>query len=431
MKIKNSELMAILEDVEADLAKAFDSSKGNFAKAEEREFVEEGRKAKEHDGYHDSPEHHDKEVLPEVHKASPSASESSTSASRSARKAEDSAHGGPEWSKVREGSHSSTAQKAERSASESSTTSGSLSKDSPDFGDKSPSDGSPSAASEGSASGGDKSPEDLHSELSAEAQPDQAPPENGDQPQDPGAMQSYSPEELMSEYLKLPPEELDIHLQAAMAAKEQQAGAQQQPAPDAMAQPPASPSPAAPAPAPSPSPLAQNENRLDAVSPSKANGGQNRLLDVKPTDAKSAGPSRLADVAPSKEHMESTDPATKGNKAMGKSEQEQDNLKKSEAEKDSLIKTLQEDVEILTKAVKHVLETPVRKAVTSISFIPRADAAPAPAAEEKKAPQNLSDVRARLNQLTQDPKLAKSDRELITAWYERRASLDQLAKFFE
>src|SRR5216683_3075555 len=168
-----------------------------------------------------------------------------------------------------------------------------------------------------------------------------------------------------------------------------------------MAQPPASPSPAAPAPAPSPSPLAQNENRLDAVSPSKANGGQNRLLDVKPTDAKSAGPSRLADVAPSKEHMESTDPATKGNKAMGKSEQEQDNLKKSEAEKDSLIKTLQEDVEILTKAVKHVLETPVRKAVTSISFIPRADAAPAPAAEEKKAPQNLSDVRARLNEVTQ------------------------------
>lgn len=393
MKIKNSELLAILEDVENDLAKAFATSKGDLAKAEEHELVESGRKAAEHKGYHDSPEHHDQVVEPEVHKASPSpsASESSTSASKTARK-------------------------AEHSASESSSSS-SLSKDSPDLEGSSPSAPSASASSPSASEGSSpKSADDLHSELSAEAQPQKDPIANG-QPGQPGQPQTYSLEELTTEYQQLPPEELDIHLQAAMAAKEAQSGGmdQQQPPLDQGAPPPS------PAPSPSPEMAMKNEDKLAPVAPTKAGSGTDKLGAVKPTDARSAGPSRLDATAPSKEHMGAAKSEAPAEVPLAKSESDQ--------VRDEEIKSLKEDVQILTKALEHVLETPMRKAITTIAHIPRTEG-DAPVVSTEKKPLTMEVVRAKLTALTAT-KLEKSDRELINAWYERKVGLDQLAKFFE
>jgi len=451
MKIKNSELMQILEEVESDLAKAFESSRENLSKAAEPEMVLEGRKAKEHDGYHDSPENHGHVLEPEVHykaeqshsgssvskgqamhmaEDSPSASSpsrSSPSASRSAAKAEGIGH-----EKLREGSHSST-----------------MSKDSPDFEGSSPSTSSPSASSPSSASSASSpsagSPDELHSELSAEAQP-------SDQPMVDDQHQ-YSPEELAAEYAQLPPDELEVHLQALLMAKEQQSGG----APDQGAPPPSPDQAQPPAPGPSPDMAMKTEDKLGAVEPTKehmehidpatkgnkAMKTEDKLSATQPTkqhmehiDPATKGnkamktEDHLNAVAPSKEHMQELDPAARGNKAVDmqyspamKSEGELDNLRKA-------VESQKEDIEILTKALKHTLEQPLRKAITSVAYLPRAEE-PVTTPAKKEAPKSMADVTTRLTALTADKSLAKADRELINSWYERRVSLEKLAKFFE
>jgi len=291
LKIKESELKALLDEVASDLSKAFESEKGQLAKAAlSNAEMEKSALAKD-----DAP-----------------GEESSPDESASAPPA------GP------------------------------------------PDESAPPMPEEGSESA---PPPD------ASASPDMAPSPEG---MDPAADQSaaLTPEALQSEYSKLAPEELDMHIKAALAAKAAVAGA-----PDASAGAPPMGASAPPG-APPMDPMAmKSELSVDQ----KANGGQ---------------------ISKSEKHYDD----------------EIESLK-------ALVKSQAEDTENLAKALKLVLEQPMRKAVTSVAHLPKA--------ETEKAPLTRASVNARLKELSMKPDLKKSDRQLINDFYDGRVSADKLAPLFE
>jgi hypothetical protein len=155
-----------------------------------------------------------------------------------------------------------------------------------------------------------------------------APPMDGSAPMDPAAAAGdatpLTPEALQAEYSQLAPEELDMHIKAALSAKEALA-ASAAPGMDAgMTSPDGSAGPAG-----MPPPAMKAELKVDK----KAVGGS--MVPVK------------------------------------KSEDARDN---EISELKGLLKSQAEDIEILTKSVQMVMETPVRKALTSISDLPRFEA---------------------------------------------------------
>jgi len=222
-------------------------------------------------------------------------------------------------------------------------------------------------------------PADASAPPDASASPDGAPAP--DAPLDPAAEASaaLTPEALQAEYSKLAPEELDMHLKAALAAKAAVAGAPDASAgapPMAPPGPEASAPPMAPPAGPPMDPLAmKSELSVDQ----KANGGQ-----------------------------------------ISKSEKS--NSDEIEALK-ALVKSQAEDTENLAKALKLMLEQPLRKAVTSVAHLPKVEA--------EKAPLTKASISARLKELSQKPDLKKSDRQLINDFYDGRVKADALAPLFE
>lgn len=156
-----------------------------------------------------------------------------------------------------------------------------------------------------------------------------APPDASAAPADPAAQQGpLTPEALQAEYSQLSPEELDMHLQAAMAAKEALA---------ASAGPAGAPPMAPPgAPAGAPPPAAP-----PAMGPPDAS-------------ASAGGPPMPPPMGKTGKDMNINSEANGGK------------ISKSEEALTALVKSQSEDIEILTKAVKTILETPVRKSVASI-----------------------------------------------------------------
>jgi hypothetical protein len=99
---------------------------------------------------------------------------------------------------------------------------------------------------------------------------------------------------------------------------------------------------------------------------------------------------------------------------------------------------LKKSVSLLTQALETVTNAPLRKSVTrfenGIAYIPYQGAVTAP--EHKPLKKSFSalskaEVHERLKEVTADPKLAKSDRELINGYYNRSVGLDKLEKFFQ
>lgn len=272
-------------------------------------------------------------------------------------------------------------------------------------GEEGGSEESESPAPGASASGGDAPPPAEGSEsaappagpdASAAPSPDGAPAPEG---MDPAADQAaaLTPEALQAEYSKLAPEELDMHIKAALAAKAAVAGA----APDASAPmaPPADASapPAAPPapPAGSPSPLAQAE-----LSPSPERKGERSIDRLGKSEAVADAVQAAAD-------------------AQSKASQEKiESLEK-------LVKSQAEDIENLAKIAKSILEQPVRKAVTSVAHLPKV--------EEKRDLSNLTkaDITAHLSKKAASPSLAKSDRQLINDFFDGKVRADKLAPLFE
>lgn len=194
---------------------------------------------------------------------------------------------------------------------------------------------------------------------------------------DPAADQALTPEALQAEYSQLSPEELDMHLQAAMAAKEALAAAAQPAMPPAGA-PPAGAPPAAP-PAP-------------------------------PADASAGGPP--------------PPPMGKTGKDMNiNSENTGGKISKAEEELRALVKSQSEDIENLTKAVKIVLETPIRKSVTSI-----ADAG-VPFQKTEVKSMGRRDVDNFIKDNAQ--KMTKAERDLWLDFVDNKVKAEKLAPMLE
>jgi hypothetical protein len=233
-------------------------------------------------------------------------------------------------------------------------------------------------------------PGDMAGASAPAPQADPAAPQQGDQP--------LTPEALQAEYAQLPPEELDMHIQAAIAAKEAlaaSAGAGAAGGAPAGGMPPGAspggPPPAAAGASPSPSPDQQMmppAMKKEMSSHKQANGGMVKSeVDFK------------AELA-----------AIKNAQA---------------AEIAALQKSYKEDVENLTKAITMVVERPERKAVTGISYLKKTESA-------SSAPTKAfspAEAKAKLNELI--PSLSKSERGLILDFYSGKVKVDALASIFD
>lgn len=194
---------------------------------------------------------------------------------------------------------------------------------------------------------------------------------------DPAADQALDPAALQAEYAKLSPEELDMHLQAAMAAKQALEGAAA-PAPDAGAP---APAPAAPAPA-APAPEMKSE------APAAKGDGSGKIEMAKSED-------------------------------LSKALSELEELKK-------LAKTQSEEIAALQAGIQKAVNTPDRKAVTAVSHVTREVNAGAASKEWTR-----EGIHSHLKTLSASGKLAKSDRDLINDFYCGVVKIDKLAHLFE
>ena len=233
------------------------------------------------------------------------------------------------------------------------------------------------------------SPEDLAPEAPADTAPVAAPtPEEGAQapgpeaglgeeappqedpaaalgeeaPQDPAAEAGpgLTKEALQAEYSQLSPEELDLHLHAAMAAKVALSGM----------------------------------------------GGEEAPPQEDPAAAEGGFP------PPGPEAGLGEDPLVQ--------KSEKKNLRIDALEQ--LVKTQSEDIELLTKSIKMVVERPVRKAITSISYLQKGE-------EAKKAPAKPEDIKHLIKENAH--KLSKKEHRLILDFYDRRITAAELAPVLE
>lgn len=291
----------------------------------------------------------------------------------------------------------------------------------PDEGSASGSDSSGSSASEGSASapeasaseGSGSMPEgsaDMGSASDEGAPGEGAPGEGGDPAADAGA--ELTPEALQAEYAKLDPQELEMHIHAALAAKEALMGAD-----GAAGAPPMAP--------PAADGLAMKGEMSAELSHevSKSPSQHNRDAQKKETSESGGELSHSVSMSPSQHNrdMSKNAPMTPEKvKAMAKAE-----VAEVIAELKAELKSAHEDVENLTKAVTTLMEKPLRKSITSVR--------PSAADEARKDISNLTmqDVQKHLIKLTARPDLKKSDRELINNFYDRRAKITDLAHLFE
>lgn len=234
------------------------------------------------------------------------------------------------------------------------------------------------------------------------APPDAAAPAPG---QDPAAEASLTPEALQAEYAQLAPEELDMHLQAAMAAKQALAAASAPPTAPGMA-PPASPAPAAPDVSAPPALKAEKSASAVAGTPGthdKANGGQTKVGKSE-TDGKFEALQATVVVL-------------------------QSALKKSQDDAAAIAKSNKEDIEAVTKAVTMVLERPERKAVTGMSQIEYVKKSEPAVVAAPKKDFTAAEAKEKLIELI--PKLSKSERDLVVKFNVGMAKIDEIAPILE
>lgn len=206
------------------------------------------------------------------------------------------------------------------------------------------------------------------------------------------------PEALKAEYAQLAPEELQMHYMACKAALAEVMGGDPEGAapagPEAsapgMGAPPAGPAAAGPEASAMPPPAMKAEVPAD-MKKNPANGGSE----------KAAVPD-----------------AIKSEPKMG------EDLKKSLASRDAKVQELEQQIEMLVKAVELSLAQPMRKAVTSVNFVPRTESAPAK--ELSKA-----EINARIAEIARNPSLKKSDRERIVSFSLGNIGVEQIKDLLE
>jgi hypothetical protein len=271
--------------------------------------------------------------------------------------------------------------------------------------DGKPPDDEPASASEGPVSADTSTPASSPSSESAPASPaadapgpeaaasaPAAPGMDGSAPMDPAAQQGdqLTLEALQAEYAQLPPEELDMHIQAALAAKE--ALMASAPGADGSAAPMASPAASAPAASPAPA------MKAEIKSHDKASGGQDGSFPA----------------------IEKSEKAIASLETLVKSQEE--TIKKAQ----ELIKSQAEDIDNLAKAMKTYMERPERKAVTGISYLKKAEVAPSAPEQKEFTP---AEAKERLKEII--PTLSKAEREVVMDFYEGKVKVDKLTPILE
>jgi hypothetical protein len=248
---------------------------------------------------------------------------------------------------------------------------------SPGFGGSPSAGGDPSASVAPSASPGAAAPDASPMGASPEGAPPEGsemppeegegemPPEEGAAPEgDPAGEQGIDPQALEAEYAQLPVEELKAHYLAAKSALFQKMGQGQPGAGAPQGAPPPAAGPAGAPPAGPPAgPPEGAPPAFKAEMPSEGNGGFN----------------------------------------------------KSEAD------DLRAQLAAMAKVVNLLAGSPVQKAVTGLTYMGKSEPV------EDKVVLSQQEVTAKLNVLTRDPSLKKSDRERITGYYEGTVNVSAIA----
>lgn len=239
-----------------------------------------------------------------------------------------------------------------------------------------------------------------------------------DAPADPGMDGGEAPlsvDELKAEYAEMgsqDPEMLKMHYLAAKAALFEVMGADADPA-GAPADPGMDGGMDAGGPPPPPAPAPAMKMELDSVAPTKAGAGEDRLADVAPTKA-GKGEDRLKAVAPAKAEKAElkASPGNGGVAVATKKSESNEQLEALQKSYDDLVNTVGSLAALLTK--------PERKAVTTVNAVAK------PGAEKQEIKLTKSEAMAKLNEVAQNPRLSKNDRDLINSFCVGNVGLDKI-----
>jgi hypothetical protein len=261
---------------------------------------------------------------------------------------------------------------------------------------------------DGSATDGPPGEESSASPEDTGAPEGSAPPMDGgpDGSQDPATDAGATPEALQAEYMKLPPEELKMHLMAAHAAlmaMESQGGGPEAGGPEASAGPPGPDASAGPPPGP----------EASAGGPPPGAGGPPPGI----------GKGEISTGTPND-----------NNGGMAKSQMSEiSKLRKSIKEKDEQLAKQELALTDTVKAITDMItkRQVMRKSVSGISYISKPGTTEKPAEKAAVDPRSLtkSQVMEKLNKVTASTKLAKSDREIINKFVVGSAGIDDIAKY--
>lgn len=156
-------------------------------------------------------------------------------------------------------------------------------------------------------------------------------------------------------------------------------------------------------------------------------------------DAASAGAPPPA-AAPAPDASASAPPAMPPGPEMGKKEMSEPkangenplHVKKSEAESkaEAKVEELEKMVDGLVKAVDLLTQTPLRKAVTAVAHLPKNEGE-GNGSKKDVADLSKAEVDAKLKEKVRDPKLSKSDRDLINSYCYGNLKLEKIAHLLQ
>jgi hypothetical protein len=237
---------------------------------------------------------------------------------------------------------------------------------------------------------------------------------------DPAMDAGATPEALEGEYMKLPPEELKMHLMAASSAYDKLTGGGAGSPPPAAPGPEASMSPSASAPAPE---MGKGEYSESSPSASESSSMGKGEFDDKSGQKKAGSLGKSEEIKAIETRLAKAEEAHK----------EVETLQKALSEKDNQIKALEENINRIAAGVQKIVtrQTSMRKSVSGISevaFIAKPGTTPTAGTVD---PSNLtkSEITERLNAATSRKDLTKSDRDAINNYVLGRAPVDTVVKF--
>lgn len=227
-----------------------------------------------------------------------------------------------------------------------------------------------------------------------------------------------TPEALQAEYSQLAPEELDMHIKAALSAKEALAASASAVAPDAASAAPGS-APAGAPPMAMKTEIGGHETSEQSLSEDTVDKGEGSMIGGEHTSEAS-----LAEDTVDKAELIASHKKASGGQIVKKTETSVDPRDSEIVELKKSLKTASEDIENLTKAVKMVLERPERKAITTIAALSKHEL---PVLTKKE--YTPEEAKEQLNALA--PKLNKAEREIVFDFYGGKVKADALAPLFE